>query len=102
MNGKRHTHAHTVLAGTGTRQGLITVVPNENPFVQVLTPEQPPDSLTGKIKVNLPRCGLGFLHAIPPIGSKFKPADTTGPQGQPNIANGEYSGSVNFYFGKRP
>jgi hypothetical protein len=85
-----------------TSEGLITVVPNKIPFVQVLTPEQPPDNLIGKTKVNLPQCGLGFLHAIPPIGSKFKPADTTGPQGQPNTAGGEYSGSVSFYFGNLP
>jgi hypothetical protein len=50
----------------------------------------------------LPQCSLGFLNAIPPIGSKFKGASTCGPQSQPNIANGEYSGSVVFYFGKLP
>ncbi len=83
-----------------TAEGLITVVPNNIPFVQVLTPEQPPDDIAGKTKVTLPQCGLGFLHAIPPMGSKFKDAATTGPQGQPNIAQGEYSGSVSFYFGQ--
>jgi hypothetical protein len=85
-----------------TTEGLITVVPESVPFVQVLTPEMPPDKLVGKTKVNIPQCGLGLLHAIPPIGSKFKPADTTGPQGQPNIAQREYSGAVSFYFGKLP
>jgi hypothetical protein len=85
-----------------TAEGLITVVPENIPFVQVLTPEQPPDKLAGRTKVNLPRCGLGFLHAIPPIGSKFKPAESTGPQGQPNIGQGEYSGTVSFYFGNLP
>jgi len=85
-----------------TTEGLITIVPDNNPFVQVLTPEEPPDNLVGKTKVNLPQCGLGFLHAIPPVGSKFKPADQGGPQGQPNVASGEYSGSVSFHFGKLP
>jgi len=85
-----------------TTEGLITVVPENIPFVQVLTPEMPPDSLVGQTKVNIPQCGLGFLHAIPPIGSKFKPANTTGPQGEPNIGQGEYSGTVSFYFGKLP
>lgn len=85
-----------------TTEGLITVVPENIPFVQVLTPEQPPDNLVANTKVNVPQCGLGFLHAIPPIGTKFKPANSTGPQGQPNIGQGEYSGMVSFYFGKLP
>ena len=85
-----------------TTEGPITVVPDAIPFVQVLTPEQPPDKLVADTKVSLPKAGLAFLQGIPPIGSKFKMPDTTGPQGQPNIADGEYSGSVSFYFGKLP
>lgn len=85
-----------------TTEGLITVVPENIPYVQVLTPEQPPDNLVGKTKVNLPQCGLGFLHAIPPIGTKFKPAAASGPQSQPNVGQGEYSGRVSFYFGRLP
>lgn len=85
-----------------TTEGLITVVPENIPYVQVLTPEQPPDNLIGKTKVNLPQCGLGFLHAIPPIGTKFKPAAASGPQSQPNVGQGQYSGRVSFYFGKLP
>ena len=85
-----------------TKEGLITVVPKDVPFVQVLTPELPPTNLVGKAFATLPQCGLGFLNAIPPIGSKFKGASTCGPQSQPNIANGEYSGSLVFYFGKLP
>ena len=85
-----------------TTEGLITVVPERIPFVQVLTPAQPPDDLTGLTKVNLPQCGLGFLHGIPPIGNKFRPAAQDGPQGQPNLPAGDYSGSISFYFGKLP
>ncbi|HEU5072184.1 MAG TPA: glycoside hydrolase family 2 TIM barrel-domain containing protein [Verrucomicrobiae bacterium] len=85
-----------------TTEGLITVVPENIPFVQVLTPEFPPKNLVGHAYANVPQCGLGFLHAIPPIGTKFKPADTTGPQGQPNVGQGEYSGTVSFYFGRLP
>jgi hypothetical protein len=83
-----------------TDEGLITFVPSEGiPYVQVLSPDQPPDQLAANTKVNLPQCGLGFLRAIPPIGTKFKPADQGGPQGRLNAAGGEYSGSVSFYFG---
>lgn len=85
-----------------TTEGLITVVPENIPFVQVLTPEFPPDNLVAKAKVSVPQCGLGFMHAIPAMGSKFKGPEGTGPQGQPNIGQGEYSGTVSFYFGKLP
>lgn len=85
-----------------TTEGLITVVPENIPFVQMLTPAQPPDHLVANTKVNLPQCGLGFLHTIPAIGTKFKPATQGGPQGMPNEAKGEYSGRVSFYFGKLP
>jgi len=83
-----------------TDEGLITFVPREGiPYVQVLSPGQPPDNLVADTKVNLPRCGLGFLHRIPAIGTKFKPAAQGGPQGRPEVVGGEYSGSVCFYFG---
>ncbi len=86
-----------------TTEGLITIVNNSHvPFMQVLTPEFPPANLVGKAIAPVPKCGLGFLDAIPAIGSKFKDATFTGPQGQPNLGRGEYSGSVSFYFGKLP
>ena len=84
-----------------TAEGPITVVNNSGvPFVQVLTPEFAPPNLTGKAFAPVPKCGLGFLDAIPPIGSKFKEARFSGPQGQPTGAHGEYTGSVSFYFEK--
>lgn len=85
-----------------TTEGLITVVPENIPYVQVLTPEQPTANLVANTKMNVPQCGLGFMHAIPAMGSKFKGPESTGPQGQPNIGQGEYSGTVSFYFGKLP
>ena len=86
-----------------TSEGPITVVNNSNvPFVQVLTPEFPPANLVAKTFVPVPNCGLGFLDAIPAIGSKFREAKFAGPQGQPNVGRGEYSGSVSFYFGNLP
>ncbi len=86
-----------------TTEGPITIIPSSGcPFMQVLTPEFPPAKLAGKTIAPLPRAGLAFLNAIPPMGSKFKEARASGPQGQPNVANGEYSGSVSFYFGPLP
>ncbi len=86
-----------------TTEGQITVINNNRiPFMQVLTPEFPPTNLVGKAYATLPKCGLGLLNAIPPIGSKFKTPSAMGPQAQPNIGEGRYSGSVSFYFGKLP
>ncbi len=86
-----------------TKEGQITVVNNSAvPFVQVLTPEFAPTNLMANAFAPVPQCGLGFLDAIPPIGSKFKEARFSGPQGQPAVAHGEYTGSVSFYFGKSP
>jgi hypothetical protein len=93
-----------------TTEGLITIVPgqqgegsaNSNEFVQVLTPELPPEKLAGKTGFSLPKAGLALLNAIPPVGSKFQEASLTGPQGQLAEAKGEYHGTVGFYFGKLP
>jgi hypothetical protein len=86
-----------------TAEGQITVL-NESkvPFVQVLTPEFPPMKLAGKAFAPTPACGLGFLDAIPPIGSKFTSPKVMGPQARLNVAHGDYSGSLSFYFGKLP
>jgi hypothetical protein len=83
-----------------TSEGPITVVPGKGEFVQVLTPAFPPTNLVGKAGVNLPQAGLAFLHAIPPIGSKFQPAERSGPDGRFAVGQGEYRGSVAFCFGK--
>ncbi len=84
-----------------TDAGPITLVPrSEGVFVQVLAPKQAPDSLVGQTKTTLPTAGLGLLHAIPPIGSKFKKAVQCGPQSQLNVAEGEYSGAFELHFGR--
>jgi predicted nucleic acid-binding Zn ribbon protein len=85
-----------------TEEGPITIAPgNPSTFVQVLTPEFPPRELEGETKVNLPQCGIALLDAIPPVGSKFKTAATTGPHGRQSEAfDGYRSGSVRLYFGK--
>ena len=85
-----------------TTEGEITVVPENIPFVQVLTPEFPPTNLVLNAFAPLPKCGLGFLDAIPAIGSSTKKVADLGPQSQPSVAHGEYHGMVNFYFGKLP
>ena len=85
-----------------TAEGQITIVPQHVPFMQVLTPEFPPAKLAGHTIPPLPKCGLAFLHAIPPIGSKFQEPQIVSPSGERTTAHGAYSGSVSFYFGDLP
>jgi len=85
-----------------TTEGPVTAVPGKEMFVQVLTPEFPPVELQKDAFVFLPRTGLAFLDAIPPIGSKFHRAGASGPQGRQTEAVGTYSGSINFFFGEAP
>jgi hypothetical protein len=86
-----------------TTEGAITAMMNPtNTFVQVLTPDQPPTNLVGQAGIFLPKTGLAFLQAIPPVGSKFKPAKDCGPQSQLTVGQGEYKGSVSLYFGPLP
>jgi hypothetical protein len=86
-----------------TAEGRLTaIVGGDDTYVQVLTPELPPANLQAQTRVSLPKAGLAFLQAIPPMGNKFQRAQETGPHGQPNMAAGQYSGSVSFYFGQLP
>lgn len=86
-----------------TTEGPITALVNQDDlFVQVFTPSQPPRKLVGQTGVRFPEAGISFLHAIPPIGNKFNGPGVMGPQSQPTVATGEYRGSVSLYFGQLP
>ena len=82
-----------------TAEGKITVVPEGAPFVQVLTPAFPPANLVRNTAVDLPKCGLAFLDAIPPIGTKFLDPKDLGPHGQLTVGQAEYEEAVEFHFG---
>jgi hypothetical protein len=85
-----------------TAEGEIIVVPEQVPFVQVLTPEFPPEKLAGNTLARLPECGLGFLDAIPAIGSKFQRAPAVSPAGATPVAHGRYHNILYIYFGNLP
>ena len=86
-----------------TTEGLITAVINQDDlYVQVFAPKQPPANLLMNAKAAFPKSGISFLHAIAAIGNKFGAPATTGPQGQPAVAKGEYKGSISLYFGEIP
>lgn len=83
-----------------TTEGPITAMIGKGDlFVQVLTPDFPPRMLQANTELSLPRVGLAFLNAVPPIGSKFHAPKDSGPQSQLFQAGGQCTGSLNFYFG---
>ena len=86
-----------------TTEGPITAVMGQDDlFLQVFTPKFPQNREARYTSPAFPLAGLSFLHAIPPIGSKFISAARSGPQGQPAVASGSYHGTVSFYFGGLP
>ena len=86
-----------------TKEGSITAInQGDTKFLQVLTPDFGPDKLKAKAFAPVPDCGLGFLDAIPALGSKFKEAKFSGPHSLPTVLDTELSGSVSFYFGALP
>jgi glycosyl hydrolase family 2/beta-galactosidase-like protein len=46
--------------------------------------------------LELPKLGWSFLHAVPPIGTKFALPDVLGPQSQPTQFSGPIAGEVRF------
>ena len=89
-----------------TTEGPITAMldqRSESPiYVQVFTPKTPPANLIGQAYAPFPKAAISFLNAIPAVGSKFVGPRSSGPMGQPAIANGEYKGTINLFFGRLP
>ena len=56
-------------------------------------------SLSANAWAPFPDAGFSVLHGIPAIGNKFNAAGQLGPKSQPNVAAGEYRGTVRFRFG---
>ncbi|HEY7090069.1 MAG TPA: glycoside hydrolase family 2 TIM barrel-domain containing protein [Tepidisphaeraceae bacterium] len=92
-----------------TAGSIVIALEDPSLFVQVLRPQFPgnpkpaattQDSLSGQAWATFPNAGLSVLHAIPPIGSKFRPASSTGPQGQRTRAQGDYKAKVWLRFGE--
>jgi hypothetical protein len=104
-------HADLYWAVLEARDGdlPITVVSEtEGLFLRVLSPKNGVDPTF--TAVPFPEGDISFLHAIPPIGTKFAGPEATGPQGLPNEAAGrhptqhmgEYEATLRFFFGERP
>jgi hypothetical protein len=100
-------HADLYWAVLQTTEVPITVVADaEDLFLRVLTPRWGVDPTF--TAVAFPEGDLSFLHAIPPIGTKFAGPETMGPEGQPNEAVGDhptqdmgaYAARLFFFFGE--
>ena len=79
-----------------TAAGPLTVVSNSPEiYLRVGTPRISHPNTT----VDFPPGDFSFLHAIPAMGSKFKPADQAGPSGQWAKAAGRYAGALTFRLG---
>ena len=82
-------HADVYWAVLETKELPITVVTDtEDLFLRVLTPRYG-DNPTFTA-VAFPEGDLSFLHAIPPIGTKFAGPETMGPEGQLNESVAEH------------
>ncbi len=81
-----------------TSDGPITIATDkEDIFLRVYS--QPDGNDPRHTSMIWPEGDISFLHAIPPIGTKFMEAKEFGPQGQKFEASGVYSGTIYLYFG---
>ena len=82
-----------------TTEGTLTLmIPDENTFVRVGTPEFPPAKLAGKTLVKMPPGNLAVVRDLPPIGTKFSSAAQGGPQGTTPLVNVSYQGTLYLRF----
>ena len=99
-------HADLHWATLHTTEAPITVV-TDTPdlFLHVFTPKQPGEegspSEPRHTATPFPSGDLSFLHGIPAIGTKFRPAENTGPSGRPNQAQSHYKDKDKFDYQPR-
>lgn len=76
------------------------LIETPNIFVQVFTPAKP-KAAAGGTYPPFPDADISFLYEIPPIGTKFRQANTLGPTGQQGIDRhhlGDDNDPVRLYF----
>lgn len=68
-------------------------------YLQMLNPSRQKTNFNPFVNPPFPKGNIGFLNGIPPIGTKFKGAETMGPQSQKNApVTGVITGSLWFDF----
>lgn len=65
-------------------------------FLQMLAPRAPKYAGNGYTVPPFPKSDIGFMHAIPAIGTKFQKPEQLGPSGQKNMQLNytPFSGSI--------
>lgn len=75
-----------------TASGKIHVFTKDKPFfLQIYKPTPPKGAYNNHTAPEFPKGDIGFMQAIPPIGTKFQPAQVMGPQSQKNVYLGTTS-----------
>ncbi|PSK83803.1 beta galactosidase small subunit [Prolixibacter denitrificans] len=70
-------------------------------FLRMFTPEPPHGAFNDNTAPAFPKGNISFMHAISPIGTKFKKPEQLGPMGQPSKFDNqrhEYFKSLILYF----
>lgn len=94
-------HADCRAVSIHTEEGNFTIIPSQSDlFFQMLKPQQPEAAPNNNTVPAFPETNLGFMHAIPPIGTKFQAAERLGPAGQKNMQLNytQVTGSLWFAF----
>lgn len=79
-------HADCRAVTLHTEEGHFTMIPSRpGLFFQMLKPERAQADANGNTAPPFPETNIGFMHAIPAIGTKFQKAEQLGPSGQKNM-----------------
>ena len=79
-------HANLYWATIQNKEHPFTIyAEDENIFLQMLKPQKPVSAPNNNTSPAFPEGNLGFMTAIPAIGTKFNPAEDMGPQSQKNM-----------------
>jgi len=87
-----------------TSMPFLIINESEQNYLHLFTPDPPKGANNDHNSPPFPETDISFMHAISPIGTKFRRADEHGPQGQKNMffpggMDPVKSGRLYFFFG---
>ncbi|MEX6687959.1 glycoside hydrolase family 2 TIM barrel-domain containing protein [Danxiaibacter flavus] len=94
-------HANVYWTTIQTKESDFTIYTNnDNVFLQMLVPQKPKTMTNDNVTPAFPNASLGFMSAIPAIGTKFQQATSMGPESQKNMLlnNKPVEGELWFAF----
>lgn len=92
-------HSELYWVKVETRNGPLTIYSGtDNLFLQMLKPDEPQHVTNMYNSPPFPEGELGFMNAIPPIGTKFQHASALGPQGAKNILMNYIPNKITLWF----